>query len=561
MIRLLVTVLLAASAVGCSRVVRVIHLEPDWRTEYRLGIEAFKRKDYRPAEDHFLHALQRHPVQSKDYRPDLYLAKIYFAERRFEKAMAAVTKTLSMGLVSASDPERRELDYIQRQIKAEIERTAANQQSSAPANPALPPGEGPPKSQPAPPSIETPPPTSGSDELLRQEVESLAVEADFWLNHRTVPEPLRRQLDGAWAAASSGPPDPKSIEVLRRVLEQIAVAVAALRKQTLAPGTLSPLSAPTTAPRGAPPGGVESEPLNPKPEPGASALPPFISIPGPVQVASGPGQATPATTFQWVLLGIGVLLVLVAVTAAVFIPNPTTFQHSVFRTVLALSVSLSAASIPWFVGTPSGVMQTAGVAASALSLFLLVFLFDPVRRARGTDGRHAGVLTVSPAGTRSIFVSYRRSDTADIVGRLYEHLVQRFGKEAVFKDVDTLTPGLDFREELSAALAQCQIVLAVIGPNWQELLTAQHDQRPEDEHDFVVLEIASALTRRIPVIPVLVQQATLPESSVLPASLVSLRYRQSLPLRSDPDFATDMDRLMAAIEELLARALMLSRRD
>ena len=76
-----------------------------------------------------------------------------------------------------------------------------------------------------------------------------------------------------------------------------------------------------------------------------------------------------------------------------------------------------------------------------------------------------------------------------------------------------------------------------------------------------MLEIASALTRRIPVIPVLVQQATLPESSVLPASLVSLRYRQSLPLRSDPDFATDMDRLMAAIEELLARALMLSRRD
>src|SRR5262245_2978450 len=38
----------------------------------------------------------------------------------------------------------------------------------------------------------------------------------------------------------------------------------------------------------------------------------------------------------------------------------------------------------------------------------------------------------------SIFISYRRIDSGDIVGRLYDHLTSQLGQNAVFKDVDSL---------------------------------------------------------------------------------------------------------------------------
>ena len=67
------------------------------------------------------------------------------------------------------------------------------------------------------------------------------------------------------------------------------------------------------------------------------------------------------------------------------------------------------------------------------------------------------------AGT---FISYRREDAAGYAGRLRESLERRLGAARVFRDVDTLRPGQDFVQAIEARLADCAVMLAVIGREW-----------------------------------------------------------------------------------------------
>ena len=156
------------------------------------------------------------------------------------------------------------------------------------------------------------------------------------------------------------------------------------------------------------------------------------------------------------------------------------------------------------------------------------------------------------AAIEKIFLSYRRDDSADATGRIYDRLVQRFGKEQIFKDVDSIPLGVDFREHLGDVVGRCHLVLVVIGDRWIDAGTAGA-RRLDDAADFVRIEIESALERKIPVVPVLVRGATIPADSALPQSLRALSYRNGMSVRPDPDFHRDMDRLIAGLETHLAR--------
>jgi hypothetical protein len=159
-----------------------------------------------------------------------------------------------------------------------------------------------------------------------------------------------------------------------------------------------------------------------------------------------------------------------------------------------------------------------------------------------------------PAATaiEKIFLSYRRDDSADATGRIYDRLVQRFGKEQIFKDVDSIPLGVDFREHLGNVVGRCNLVLVVIGDRWIDAGQAGA-RRLDDVADFVRIEIEAALERKIPVVPVLVRGATIPADSALPPSLRALAYRNGMSVRPDPDFHRDMDRLIAGLETHLAR--------
>ena len=143
-----------------------------------------------------------------------------------------------------------------------------------------------------------------------------------------------------------------------------------------------------------------------------------------------------------------------------------------------------------------------------------------------------------------ILISYRRQDNADVTGRIYDRLIQRFGQGAVFKDVDSIPLGVDFRIYLDEQVAKCEVFLAVIGRDWMQSMGSTGRTRLDDPKDFVRIEIESALKRQIPVIPILVSGASIPPAERLPISLQGLSYRQGIEVRRDPDFHRDMDRLI-----------------
>ena len=103
-----------------------------------------------------------------------------------------------------------------------------------------------------------------------------------------------------------------------------------------------------------------------------------------------------------------------------------------------------------------------------------------------------------------VFISYRRADSEHIVGRIYDHLERTFGVKNVFKDVDSIPAGTDFRNQISNAVESCQVVIAVIGPGWLSAADATGRRRLDDPNDFVRLEIEAALSRKISLIPALV---------------------------------------------------------
>src|SRR5271154_1885459 len=150
-----------------------------------------------------------------------------------------------------------------------------------------------------------------------------------------------------------------------------------------------------------------------------------------------------------------------------------------------------------------------------------------------------------------IFISYRRSDNPDATGRIYDRLVSEFGKALVFKDVDSIPLGQDFRGHLNGIVGDCGVVLAIIGPRWTDASNKDGQRRLEDPDDFVRIELEAALARDIPVVPVLVAHAPIPLASELPASLASMAFRQSIEVRPDPDFHNDATRLVSALQVIL----------
>jgi len=111
-----------------------------------------------------------------------------------------------------------------------------------------------------------------------------------------------------------------------------------------------------------------------------------------------------------------------------------------------------------------------------------------------------------------IFVSYRRDDSSGHAGRLFDRLAAHFGKDRIFMDIDTIEPGEDFVTIIEEAVSSCDILIAIIGRQWLKS-ASQNTSRLDNPHDFVRLEIATALNRDIRVFPVLVQRASMPTQS------------------------------------------------
>lgn len=149
-----------------------------------------------------------------------------------------------------------------------------------------------------------------------------------------------------------------------------------------------------------------------------------------------------------------------------------------------------------------------------------------------------------------IVISYRREDCPGTTGRIYDRLIRAFGQEAVFKDVDAIPLGVNFKEYLDSVISECDVLLVVIGDEW--LIDKQGRRRLQDPRDFVRMEIESALERDIPVVPLLVNDVAMPSEKELPKSLKEFVFCNGTVIHHE-HFDPDVDRLIVYLLKTLKR--------
>ena len=145
-----------------------------------------------------------------------------------------------------------------------------------------------------------------------------------------------------------------------------------------------------------------------------------------------------------------------------------------------------------------------------------------------------------------VFISYRRDDSAEAARRIFDGLAARLGAERVFIDAVTLEPGQDFAAAIQEKIGFCDALVAVIGPRWLTCAGPDGRRRLDEPDDWVRLEIASALSQDVKVIPALVDGAELPDARELPPPLTGLTNHQAIDLRRE-QFARDLERLEQAL--------------
>lgn len=154
--------------------------------------------------------------------------------------------------------------------------------------------------------------------------------------------------------------------------------------------------------------------------------------------------------------------------------------------------------------------------------------------------------------TLTVFLSYRRADSADVAGRIYDRLLTVYDKAQIFKDVDSIPAGGDFRKYINRTIENADVFLAVIGTDW--LGKSERGKRIDEADDYVRAELRSALDKDIQVIPLLVRDAKMPAEDDLPEDIRELAYRNALRIRSDPDFNNDISRLLTALNKMGTKA-------
>lgn len=162
------------------------------------------------------------------------------------------------------------------------------------------------------------------------------------------------------------------------------------------------------------------------------------------------------------------------------------------------------------------------------------------------------VIGVEPMAD-GIFISYRRSDTADTAGRLSTQLRTSFGQGSVFMDVQTTEQGRDIVDGIRSIVSQCSVMLVLIGPNWLNAKNVMGQRLIDHPSDIVRLEIATAISTGIVIIPVMVDGALFPSISELAVDIADLGRSQALFIRRDL-ISSDIQRIEAAVRTIVEAA-------
>jgi hypothetical protein len=151
-----------------------------------------------------------------------------------------------------------------------------------------------------------------------------------------------------------------------------------------------------------------------------------------------------------------------------------------------------------------------------------------------------------------IAISYRRADSRAIVGRVLDRLAEHYGEKEIFIDIENIPFGIDFRKHIDDVLHEVQVLIVIIGKQWRGLRDAG-PARIFDESDPVRIELQTALNSPIRIIPILIDDATMPDASDLPEPVKEFSYRNALRVDSGVDFKVHIGRLIDALDEIIGK--------
>jgi pterin-4a-carbinolamine dehydratase len=131
-----------------------------------------------------------------------------------------------------------------------------------------------------------------------------------------------------------------------------------------------------------------------------------------------------------------------------------------------------------------------------------------------------------------VFLNYRRSDAAVAAQALYLQLSERFGSRFLFMDVNSIEWGARWPDRIASQLRRANIVLPVIGEKWLPAADQYGRRRLDDPNDWVRLELSLSLRQRAQILPILLNDMTMPPPEALPDDLQPLSEHQGMTLRT-----------------------------
>jgi hypothetical protein len=150
-----------------------------------------------------------------------------------------------------------------------------------------------------------------------------------------------------------------------------------------------------------------------------------------------------------------------------------------------------------------------------------------------------------------VFISYRRLDAQSAARQLAESLKLRFGPEDVFFDTLDITAGIEWRTDTVQRVQASDVVLVIIGPHWAAAADdrARRSLLDHKDEDLVRLEVETAFVHGAIVIPVLVDDATMPAREALPRPFRPLADVQAQTLHHI-SWDRDVEDLSEALDHL-----------
>lgn len=150
-----------------------------------------------------------------------------------------------------------------------------------------------------------------------------------------------------------------------------------------------------------------------------------------------------------------------------------------------------------------------------------------------------------------IFVSSRRADSKIHADNIVDALERTYGQESVTRNItDDIPFGVDTRQYVYDQIAQYDVVLVVIGRNWSVVRDDYNRKVIENPADLIRLAVEMALQQGKLLIPILVDQASMPVPAEIPESLHELCYRRPVEVQGGMSTQRDIKKLLDGLSSL-----------